>query len=289
MVKKTFTQNITNSLDFWKKYEEIRIKIEDQLLSYINSEERTKIIPKTSLSKRKFSTNGFYRVGSMIIRRENKPFFQTDFMREIYLASKLDNKEIIKLNEELLTMEHDVVLAQKGLALFYAKQKYHGNPNEISLQEAINEALYGLLLTVYKYDYRSPAKFSSLAFFWIRQRLTKLTWENGNLVKIPNELISANLKDASVLLMKSSSLSASVDGETGDSFEDFLVSKNDTEKEYASKELSQRVQELLKKNNLLFILDFQEEKKDSKMKSKILKELPRNVLKKLKKINNDYF
>ena len=55
--------------------------------------------------------------------------------------------------------------------------------------DLIQEGNIGLMLAVDKFDYRRGHKFSTYAFYWIRQKITRAIQEQGRTVRVPVHLI----------------------------------------------------------------------------------------------------
>ena len=59
----------------------------------------------------------------------------------------------------------------------------------LQLMDLIQEGNIGLMLAVDKFDYRRGLKFSTYAFYWIRQKITRAIQEQGRTVRVPVHLI----------------------------------------------------------------------------------------------------
>jgi RNA polymerase primary sigma factor len=64
----------------------------------------------------------------------------------------------------------------------------------VPLEDLVSEANIGLLMAVNRYKPDKGAKFSSYAFFWIKQRVCKALCEKSRLIRVPNGSMQKFLK-----------------------------------------------------------------------------------------------
>lgn len=81
-------------------------------------------------------------------------------------------------------------LVHSNLRFVYSVAKeylYTGMP----IEDLINEGNIGLINSVHRYDETKGFKFISYAVWWIRQSIIQAAYDNGNLVRLPVNRISA--------------------------------------------------------------------------------------------------
>lgn len=107
-------------------------------------------------------------------------------------------------NHPLLTKEEEIILAKRiesgdvearkrmieanlRLAISIAKKysKYGSN-----IEDLIQESNMGLMKAVEKFDWRKGFKFSTYAYWWIKQAITRHLTSNNSILKIPSHTVS---------------------------------------------------------------------------------------------------
>jgi len=107
-------------------------------------------------------------------------------------------------NHPLLTKEEEIVLAKRieggdiearkqmieanlRLAISIAKKysKYGSN-----IEDLIQESNMGLMKAVEKFDWRKGFKFSTYAYWWIKQAITRHLTSNNSILKVPSHTVS---------------------------------------------------------------------------------------------------
>lgn len=107
-------------------------------------------------------------------------------------------------NHPLLTKEEEIILAKRiesgdiearkrmieanlRLAISIAKKysKYGSN-----IEDLIQESNMGLMKAVEKFDWRKGFKFSTYAYWWIKQSITRHLTSNNSILKVPSHTVS---------------------------------------------------------------------------------------------------
>lgn len=114
------------------------------------------------------------------------------YMREVNSLPMISPEEETDLAYRILSGDdmafQKLVEANLRFVISVAKQ-YQGNSMELS--DLINEGNIGLMKAVSKYDPSRGFKFISYAVWWIRQSIIQALGDNGRMVRLPLNQVSA--------------------------------------------------------------------------------------------------
>lgn len=114
------------------------------------------------------------------------------YMREVNSLPMISPEEETDLAYRILSGDdmafQKLVEANLRFVISVAKQ-YQGNSMELS--DLINEGNIGLMKAVSKYDPSRGFKFISYAVWWIRQSIMQALGDNGRMVRLPLNQVSA--------------------------------------------------------------------------------------------------
>lgn len=150
---------------------------------------------------------------------------------------KVSREEKRKLNMQVEVGEKAVtqlVEANINLVVSIATKYKEKYPYAAELEECVQDGLSGLVIAARKYDSDRNNKFSTMAFAWVRQAITRGTNNTSRLVRLPENRIedyTTIVEIETALLKADSTLSRQeVDAEvkeiTGLTDEDIFVIKN---------------------------------------------------------------
>lgn len=119
-------------------------------------------------------------------------------LEELYQDTKGDRNRLANLLAELKKTEADIEegkaeMIQSNLRLVVSIAKNYINKG-LSFLDLIQEGNLGLIKAVEKYDYRKGYKFSTYAFWWIRQAITRALADKSRAIRIPNHLLEMKNK-----------------------------------------------------------------------------------------------
>lgn len=127
---------------------------------------------------------------------------------EVDLAKIIEHgrlaEEMIKENdyiqEELSTLEQAIrdaeaakrriILANLRLTVSVAKKRFSKmEPGKMEFHDLIQEGNIGLMRAVEKFDYKKGFRFSTYAYWWIRQAVGRAVADQGNLIRLPVHVV----------------------------------------------------------------------------------------------------
>lgn len=117
----------------------------------------------------------------------------TTFMCSQRIRQLLERKENLTEAEEYevfcyygehksIELRNMIVIKNARLAYFVAAKYQH---SAIEWEELCQEGLYGLCISVDKFDPEKRCKFSTYAIYWITQVITRYIQNNGKLIRVP--------------------------------------------------------------------------------------------------------
>lgn len=121
---------------------------------------------------------------------------------ELSSGKRLSAKKRAELNEAVSKGEaalDKLVQANMGLAYDRArifKSRFPGGPE---LEDLVQEGMAGLMVAARKYDPERGNKFSTVAYYWIAQQVSRGANKTGRLVRLPENRINDYIKINSIL------------------------------------------------------------------------------------------
>ncbi len=94
-------------------------------------------------------------------------------------------KRLAGLTNRLVELRSEIAISNLGLINYLAYQ-YH--PQNMTLEDILQEGVVGLLKAVDRFDHRRQLCFSTYATYWIQQAITRAMSKNDKLVRIPINL-----------------------------------------------------------------------------------------------------
>ncbi len=138
------------------------------------------------LSHRGISPDEFHRIGKMME-------LASEAIHRVELEAcasrsqlKDDLERVLVAQAEVKTAKNLFIKANLRLVISIARRYTNRG---LQLMDLIQEGNIGLMLAVDKFDYRRGLKFSTYAFYWIRQKITRAIQEQGRTVRVPVHLI----------------------------------------------------------------------------------------------------
>ncbi|MBL1141445.1 MAG: sigma-70 family RNA polymerase sigma factor [Proteobacteria bacterium] len=119
------------------------------------------------------------------------------YMQYINLIGSVSDEEI---NDEFFDRYKHII--EKGIKaknkfitsnirLVISVAKKYNFLNFLSLEDLIQEGIFGLIRAAEKYDYRKGFKFSTYATWWIRQAITRAIANTGRTIRLPVHLATS--------------------------------------------------------------------------------------------------
>jgi RNA polymerase primary sigma factor len=138
------------------------------------------------LSHRGISPGEFHRIGKMME-------LASEAIHRVELEAWASRPQLKDDLERVLKAQADVKAAKNlfieaNLRLVISIARRYTNRG-LQLMDLIQEGNIGLMLAVDKFDYRRGHKFSTYAFYWIRQKITRAIQEQARTVRVPVHLI----------------------------------------------------------------------------------------------------
>lgn len=99
---------------------------------------------------------------------------------------KDDLERVLAAQAEVKAAKQQFIEANLRLVISIARRYTNRG---LHLMDLIQEGNIGLMLAVDKFDYRRGHKFSTYAFYWIRQKITRAIQEQARTVRVPVHLI----------------------------------------------------------------------------------------------------
>lgn len=133
----------------------------------------------------------------MLLTNSTQNYLNEQDGLEQYLES-IDKYKVLKPSEEIdlikkaqagdTAAKEKLILHNQKLILHFINKIEHLTTNCMNKLDLISEGNIGLIKAIEKYDTTSNGKFSTYAYFWIRQSIYRAFSTKRNLVRIPEKL-----------------------------------------------------------------------------------------------------
>lgn len=105
-------------------------------------------------------------------------------IREIEpIKTKDEEKELFKRMEQGDNIARDTLILS-NMKMVYQLAGQYSHPT-LEFSDMVNEGVLGLITAVDKYDTESNTKFSTYAWYWVRQHITRAIYTNTRTVRLP--------------------------------------------------------------------------------------------------------
>ena len=128
---------------------------------------------------------------------ENIPNSLTQYIKEIIQIPLLNKEEEISLLERAKNGDEEaknkLIEANQRLVIHVA-QKYQNSITNMELGDLIQEGNFGLKKAIERFDLDKECKFSTYAYWWIRQKITRAISNKERIIRLPVYLVE-KIKD----------------------------------------------------------------------------------------------
>ena len=115
-----------------------------------------------------------------------------DYLKEIstfpLLSNEEEKEEFIKLKNGNLESKEKIINSNLRLVIYIAKMYINKG---LSLEDLIQEGNLGLLKAVDMFDIDKGFKFSTYAFWWIKQAVTRAIADKGRAIRLPVHVVES--------------------------------------------------------------------------------------------------
>lgn len=99
------------------------------------------------------------------------------------IKTKDEEKELFKRMEQGDNTARDILILS-NMKMVYQLAGQYGHPT-LEFSDRVNEGVLGLITAIDKYDTESNTKFSTYAWYWVRQHITRAIYTNTRTVRLP--------------------------------------------------------------------------------------------------------